>query len=104
MNVFNIVGSTGNKSSNRIVVKEGQGKVLEVGEDLHSQVMHDPLTDEFHQIDLSEVETEGDDQDGEEDEKYSPAKNGLSPIAYPLVANVGDICYDPARYVQVQVR
>ena len=51
--------------------KKETGESLKVGEDLHPQIMHDPLTCQLHGIDLKEIESKIDRQN-ENDEKGDP--------------------------------
>jgi hypothetical protein len=62
MNILDVVGQTGDQPSHRILIKKGEGEVLEMGEDLHTEVVHHPLACHFHGVDLRKTDSKIDDQ------------------------------------------
>ena len=56
VDILDIVSQTGHQPSYRVSIKKGDGEALEVGEDFHSKIMHDPLTRYLHGVDLKEIE------------------------------------------------
>ena len=65
VDILDIVGQSGHQSSHRILIKKGDRKILEMGEDLHPEVMHHPLACHLHGIDLREIQSKIDDQNEE---------------------------------------
>jgi geranylgeranyl pyrophosphate synthase len=55
MDILDIVRQSGHQSSHRILIKKGDGEVLEMGEDLHPEVVHHLLACHLHGIDLREI-------------------------------------------------
>jgi hypothetical protein len=63
MNVLDIVGEPGHQPPDRVLIKKGYRKGLDMREKSHPKIMHRPLTRHFHQIDLIEIQAEVGDQD-----------------------------------------
>src|SRR3989337_2141152 len=58
VNVLDIVGKARHQLSHRVLVKKGDRKSLEMGENLQPKVVHHPLPRRLHGIDLKEIQSE----------------------------------------------
>ena len=79
MDILDIVCQPRHQSAYRIPIEKGDGEILEVGKEFHPEAMHHPLPRHLHGIDLEEIQTEMDDQNGQDNEGNVKNPRHISP-------------------------